>query len=79
MVTGQELQNRMNPNRRRPHEQDESSVDRQRANATVESGGEPMLAASSRPFEDDVDGQLGPDELSEPEEVAMNLEAKRHH
>lgn len=27
---------------------------------------------------DTVEGQLGPDELSEPEEVAMNLEAKRH-
>jgi hypothetical protein len=28
---------------------------------------------------DDLDGQLGPDELPDADEVAMNLEAKRHH
>jgi hypothetical protein len=28
---------------------------------------------------DDLDGQLGPDELPDAAEVAMNLEAKRHH
>lgn len=27
---------------------------------------------------DDLDGQLGPDELPDAAEVAMNLEAKRH-
>ncbi len=35
---------------------------------------------ASVPLEsDENEGQLGPDELSEPEEVVMNLEAKRHH
>jgi hypothetical protein len=29
--------------------------------------------------DDELDGQLGPDELPDPAEVAMNLEAKRHH
>ena len=44
-------------------------------------GGERSIAnAASVPLEkDEADGQLGPDELSEPEEVVMNLEAKRHH
>lgn len=28
---------------------------------------------------EDLDGQLGPDELPDADEVAMNLEAKRHH
>jgi hypothetical protein len=41
---------------------------------------ERSIATASVPLEkDEADGQLGPDELSEPEEVVMNLEAKRHH
>lgn len=37
---------------------------------------EQLLRAAGEPEE--LDGQLGPDELPDADEVAMNLEAKRH-
>jgi hypothetical protein len=69
---------RMNPKRSRD-EDDESFTDRELANPSISPGGEPMEALPGRLPEEDVDGQLGPDELSDPQEVVMNLESKRHH
>jgi hypothetical protein len=69
---------RMNPKRSRD-EDDESFADREAGNRTIDPRGEPMEALSGRLPEEDVDGQLGPDELSDPQEVVMNLESKRHH
>jgi hypothetical protein len=36
-------------------------------------------APGSNPDIQALDGQLGPDEISEPQELVMNHEAKRHH
>ncbi len=69
---------RMNPKRSRD-EDAETFTDREAANRTISSGDEPMEASPGRLPEEDVDGQLGPDELSDPQEVVMNLESKRHH
>jgi hypothetical protein len=69
---------RMNPKRSRD-EHDERFTDREPANQTTSPNGEPMEASPGRVSEEDVDGQLGPDELSDPQEVVMNLESKRHH
>jgi hypothetical protein len=69
---------RMDPKRSRDDDH-ESFTDREPANRTGRSGGQPMDASPRRSPEEDVDGQLGPDELSDPQEVLMNLESKRHH
>jgi hypothetical protein len=69
---------RMNP-KRSGDEDDESFTDRELANRSIGPGGKPIEASPGRLPEEDVDGQLGPDELSDPQEVVMNLESKRHH
>jgi hypothetical protein len=70
---------RINRNRTRHDDQEDFDVERVPANRTISPGGEPLEAAAGRVPDDDIDGQLGPDELPDPDEVAMNLESKRHH
>ena len=64
--------------KRRTSDQDENTgwVNREWATDSSSSG-EAMQAAPRRDF-DDEEGQLGPDELSDPAEVVMNHEAKLH-
>jgi hypothetical protein len=64
----------MEPNRTGRAGRDAKGKKRQRDNRD---NNETMSAKAERP--EDLDGQLGPDELPDAEEVAMNLEAKRHH
>ena len=70
----------MNSNRHRPGQLD-FEFDERRATAPVSNPyGEDVETFSSNPsFDDEVEGQLGPDELPDAQEVVMNLEAKRHH
>lgn len=65
-----EGEKRMEPNRTDGDERDKQRKNRQPDN--------PQLRARAE-HDDDLDGQLGPDELPDPVEVVMNLEAKRHH
>ena len=64
--------------KRRTSDQDENTdwVNREWAMGSSSSG-EAMQASPRRDF-DDEEGQLGPDELSDPAEVVMNHEAKLH-
>ena len=49
------------------------------ADRTISPRAEAMQGAPGPPAGEDVlDGQLGPDEISEPEEVIRNHEAKAH-
>jgi hypothetical protein len=57
-------------------EQNTGRVDREWAMGSSSSG-ETLHASPRRDF-DDEEGQLGPDELSDPAEVVMNHEAKLH-
>ena len=53
---------------------------RRNSNRTVSPSADAMEGAPGRPVDDEsLDGQLGPDEISEPEEVVKNHEAKQHH
>lgn len=60
----------MEPNQTRRPEPDQQRKNRQ-----------PDTRRAHAAFErtEELDGQLGPDELPDATEVAMNLEAKRHH
>jgi hypothetical protein len=64
--------------KRRTSDQDENTdwVNREGGMGSSSSG-EAMHASPRRDF-DDEEGQLGPDELSDPAEVVMNHEAKLH-
>jgi hypothetical protein len=57
-------------------EQDTSRVNQDGADGSSASG-DAVQASPRRDF-DDEEGQLGPDELSDPAEVVMNHEAKLH-
>jgi hypothetical protein len=64
--------------KRRASDQDENTgwVNREWVTGSSSSG-DTMQASPRRDF-DDEEGQLGPDELSDPAEVVMNHEAKLH-
>jgi hypothetical protein len=49
------------------------------ANRTISPSGDTMEAAAGPSPGVSLDGQLGPDELPEPEEVILNNEAKLAH
>jgi hypothetical protein len=70
---------RINPNRSGPGDYEDPNAKRASRNRTVSPDSEPRSVAAGHMPDEDVDGQLGPDELPDPEEVAMNLECKRHH
>jgi hypothetical protein len=57
-------------------EQDTRRVNREASEAS-HAGADTIYASARRDF-DDEEGQLGPDELSDPAEVVMNHEAKLH-
>jgi hypothetical protein len=65
----------MEPNRTRESERHKKGNQRQPDNRRGDN--ETLRASAER--QDDLEGQLGPDELPDADEVAMNLEAKRHH
>lgn len=49
------------------------------SNRTLSPSADAMEGAPGRPAGEEVlDGQLGPDEISEPDEVVRNHDAKRH-
>ncbi len=49
------------------------------ANRTISPTGGDMEGAPGRPVTDDeIEGQLGPDEISDPDEVIRNHDAKAH-
>lgn len=53
---------------------------RRSPNRTMSPSRDAMEGAPGRPLTDEsVDGQLGPDEISEPDEVMKNNQAKLHH
>jgi len=66
----EEREKRMEPSRTGGEGRDKPRKERQPDN--------PQMRARAE-HDDDLDGQLGPDELPDPAEVVMNLEAKRHH
>jgi hypothetical protein len=51
------------------HDRDDANDRRQRKNYTAGADGEQQVS---------VDGQMGPDEIDDPEELAKNQEAKMH-
>lgn len=52
----------------------------QSSNRTLSPSADAMEGAPGRPAgEEALDGQLGPDEISDPVEVVRNHEAKLHH
>lgn len=52
---------------------------RRKENRTISPSGDAMEASAGQvPDTADDDGQLGPDEISEPDEVIKNNEAKHH-
>jgi len=66
--------------RRNTDEQDEeNAVEREAANRTISPSGEAMEGSPGPLQAAEADGQLGPDELPDPDEVVMNQEAKLHH
>ena len=48
-------------------------------NRTLSPRADAMEGAPGPPAGELLDGQLGPDEISEPDEVVKNNEAKSHH
>jgi hypothetical protein len=70
----------MNSSRHRRGQLD-FEFDERRATAPIANpyGEDNIETFSASPAVEELDGQLGPDELPDPEEVVMNLEAKRHH
>jgi hypothetical protein len=55
-------------------------MSRRTPDRTLSPHADAMEGAPGRPAGvDALDGQLGPDEISEPDEVVMNQEAKQHH
>jgi len=68
---------------RYPDEQDPVDIADDRisrpANRTVSPSGDAVEGAPGAHTFASLDGQLGPDEISEPEEVIKNNEAKLHH
>ena len=52
---------------------------RKRPNRTISPASDAVEGAAGHVDAEAVEGQLGPDEISEPEEVVMNNEAKHHH
>jgi hypothetical protein len=65
----------MKRQRTRQHEQDSRDIRASSPGARKER----RTAVADDSSQDDVDGQLGPDELPDVSEIAMNSEAKRHH
>ena len=66
--------------RRNPDEQDEENfVQREAANRTVSPSADAVEGSPGQLQAAEAEGQLGPDELPDPDEVVMNQEAKLHH
>jgi hypothetical protein len=62
--------------RQRTRQQEQKSRDIRASSAGARN--ERRTAVAHDSSRDDLDGQLGPDELPDASEVAMNSEAKRH-
>ena len=52
---------------------------RKEPNRTISPSADAMEGAPGRPDLEPLDGQLGPDEISDPDELVKNQEAKHHH
>ena len=61
------------------HEHDDIYIDRRAVNRTISPSRDAMEGSPGPMRADEFDGQLGPDELPDADEVAMNQEAKLHH
>ena len=73
-----------NEKRRDPDEQDPAAIAEDMMsrppNRTVSPSGDAVEGAPGAPPSiEALDGQMGPDEISEPDEVIKNNEAKLHH
>jgi hypothetical protein len=58
---------------------DDNFVQREAANRTVSPSADAVEGSPGHLHAAEVEGQLGPDELPDPDEVVMNQEAKLHH
>ena len=69
----------MAANRTSDQYQDDHFMERKRANRTVSPSADAMEGSPGPMHAAEAEGQLGPDELPDPDEVVMNQEAKLHH